>query len=138
MQAVAGAVQAGPPTAGTINFSGQITIPPDPAATSFNLLWMVSGSAFLNPMGPVGLLSCMVTISGTGESTLSTSATWKLEYVRVSSHEALPMLMLHTQWPAGTYNVSIVGIDPNSFWDLNDTMQVAVVELDHTGIGGGQ
>jgi len=132
MHAAATSVTTGPVVATEVNVNESVTLTSDPAATSHEQLWMISGSAWRENTS--GLWSAVVTISGDGQSA---SATWQMPMTRPTCHYALPMLMIHTQFPPGTYAVSSVASDPANVWDQNDQCQIAVVEMAHTGIGGG-
>lgn len=132
MHTTAVGVTNGPAQATQVSYSTQITLTSVATATSHEQLWMISGSGWRGTAP--GLWSCTVEISG-GATPIE--AAWQMEMTRAQCHYALPMLMIHTQFPPGAYSVTISATDPENLWDVNDQMQVAVIEMDHTGVGGG-
>jgi len=98
--------------------------------------WMITGSGKWVPSGDA-LIPASVSIQGAGAPSPSGCGTIKVWTNTAPNHCTFPTLFFTTALGSGNATVTIQGTSGSAEWDANDTFQIVVVELDHTGIGGG-
>jgi len=95
-------------------------------------MWIVTGCAS-NPTG--GGVKATVTLVMAGQ----VSVTGELQVFSnvAGQHMAWPQLGLISSFPMNGQMQVEIASSGSAAWGPNDWIQIAVVELDHTGIGGG-
>lgn len=115
-----------------VHVSTQVTLGQgeNPNAVQGSQVWIITGSAYSSGGGikaTVALDRDGVTVSGELQ---------RFENV-ADEHHAWPPLYLTTSFPQDcVVALTITGVGTTQ-WTSEDSIRIAVVEMDHTGIGGG-